>query len=470
MTASLAGNNTTLYAGTGGLVNNLYSINPVGPTATLIGNGGQGGAGYGSFDFDDSGVLYASINLAGGAGTGSDYLVTVNTTTGAATIVGSFGTCSGVTIPAPVGGGTGSCTIEGMEGIAFDSAGTLWGIENVRGTAGAPGLYKINKATGTATFVTGITGGPIDGVVSAQFACNGTLYGGSSRQTDGGRLGTVNTTTGAWTFITPLQTGATWTGGPAYNSMGGLAAVPSNCPFNVNKVFNPSDPGSVTVSLSCTDGGVAAASDNTASQADDANFTVTGFTLGSNPTCTATETGVPAGYTINSCNATLSTGVCTITNNETTTTFTVNKAYASGGPGAVNVTVTCSSGTVVTPNGNASPGSPFVTVVKHFNLAGTTCSASEVVPGGYFISANTCNPVGGVPISDGTPASCTITNSLIPPPTPNPSAVGGLVDVVTQSGSGSGGVSSAWLALLVLAAAAVSTVAGGTFAYVRKRS
>ena len=271
-------------------------------------------------------------------------------------MVGSFGTCTGVTIPVPVTGGNGSCTIEGMEAVAFDSSGQLWGIENVRGTAGTPGLYKINKATGAATFQMAITGGPIDGVVSAQFACDGTLYGGSSRQTDGGRLGKLNTTTGAWTFISPLRTNANWTGGPQFNSLGGLAIVPSICPFNVNKVFVPSDPGSVTVALSCTNGGVAVATDNTASQADDANFTVTGFTLGSNPTCTATETSVPAGYTINSCSATLSVGVCTITNNETTTTFTVNKVYSPGGPlTPVPVTVTCSSGTVTTPSGQFGP-------------------------------------------------------------------------------------------------------------------
>jgi hypothetical protein len=138
---ALAGNATTLYAGSGGTLataGDLYSVNPVGPVSTLIGNSGQGFAGYGSFDFDNSNVLYAAMNLSGGGGTGSDYLVTVNTGTGAATIVGSFGTCTGVTIPVPVTGGTGSCTIEGMEAIAFDSSGQLWGIENVRGTAGTP--------------------------------------------------------------------------------------------------------------------------------------------------------------------------------------------------------------------------------------------------------------------------------------------------------------------------------------------
>ncbi|MCI0882951.1 MAG: hypothetical protein J4O13_01045, partial [Chloroflexi bacterium] len=61
----------------------------------------------------------------------------------------------------------------------------------------------------------------------------------------------------------------------------------------VNKDFVPDDSADVTVSLVCTSGSVAN-DDTTASEADPANFTVTGFNLGA--TCTATE-GVPAGYT-----------------------------------------------------------------------------------------------------------------------------------------------------------------------------
>ena len=338
----------------------------------------------------------------------------------------------------------------------------------MRGTGPAlPGLYKINKATGAATFQMAITGGPSKGAVSLQFACDGTLYGGSSHFSDGGRLGKINTTTGAWTFLS--ATGFT-SGGPNFESLSGLAIVPSNCPFNVNKVYSPANGGTVTVTVLCDNSGVATATDSTATDGgDDANFTVTGYTLNSNPTCTASETGVAAGYTINQCSATLSAGVCTITNNETTTTFTVNKVYTDGGPAPVPVTVSCSSGTVTTPSGSAGPGSPFVTVVHHFNLTGSTCTATETVPAGYTMTSSTCNPSGGVPITTGVPASCTITNKLIPLPTPNPSAVGGFVDLVTPGSSGSGS-SMSWLAVLVLAVVAMGTVAGGTFAVVRKRS
>jgi len=473
-TDPLTGN---LYAGTGGSTNDLYLVNPANAMSTLVGSGaGLGGAGFGGFDFDASGQLWASANLAGSsgvAGTGSDHLVKVNKVTGIATVVGSFGTCTGVTIPAPASGPNGSCTIEGIETIAFDSSGQLWGIENERGDAGTPGLYKINSTTGAATFQVAIDDAaaglhPSGGVVGMQFDCDGTLYAGTARRqgsnTDGGKLGTVNTTTGLFTFISaaPVTTGS-----PA-NSLAGLADIPSNCPFNVNKDFQPNDPGSVTVSVTCTDGGTGMAIDSSASEADDANFNINGFTLGTDPNCTASETGVPAGYTTgNTCSALLSVGSCTIVNPETSTTFTVNKVYSPSGPVTpVTVTVTCTSGTVTPPSGPSSPSSPFVATVTHFNVSGTTCSAVEVVPAGYVATSN-CS---SVPISHGVPASCTITNTLITPspsPTPVSSAVGGMVELF--GGGSDGGSGGSVLVMLVLLGAA-ATLGGGTYAYVRKRS
>jgi hypothetical protein len=230
-----------MYAGTGGTQNDTYTVNVGNAASTFVGNGGLGAGGYTSFDFDNVGVLYASANLGGGAvsgtiaGSGGDHLVIVNKVTGAATVVGSYGTCSGVTIPVPASGGNGSCTIEGIDAIAFDASGQLWGALNPRGDFGTPGLYKINKVTGAATFVAPIDDAapglhPSGGVVSLQFACDGTLYAGTARRqapsTDGGMLGKVNTTTGQFTFI---STSPVTTGNPA-NSLGGLAMLPSTCP------------------------------------------------------------------------------------------------------------------------------------------------------------------------------------------------------------------------------------------------
>jgi len=172
-------------------------VNPATGAATLLGDTGLGLAAVSGLDFNAAG-LYAAVNIVGAGGTGADHLAIINKTTGAATIVGSFGSCTGVTIPST---GAGSCTIEGMEGIAFDPVGNLWGSHQA-GAAGAPGLYRIDVATWAATLVAPFldTSGssPSGGVVSLQFACDGTLYGGTAfpvpPATDGGNLIKILTT------------------------------------------------------------------------------------------------------------------------------------------------------------------------------------------------------------------------------------------------------------------------------------
>jgi hypothetical protein len=204
---SLAVNPLTgiIYAGGGGGIPDIFTVNPATGAATLVGDTGLGIAAVEGLDFNAFGVLYASVNIAGGAGTGADHLAIINKTTGAATVVGPFGSCTGVTIPSTA---EGSCTIEGMAGIAFDAAGILWGSHRVA-AAGSPGVYRINVATGAATFVApfldGSGGSPSGGVASLQFSCNGTLYGGTAfpiePATDGGNLITINPATGAFTTI-----------------------------------------------------------------------------------------------------------------------------------------------------------------------------------------------------------------------------------------------------------------------------
>jgi hypothetical protein len=247
--------------------------------------------------------------------------------------------------------------------------------------------------------------------------------------------------------------------------------------FTVNKAYSPSGSlASVPVSVTCTSGIIAPSTSGTSAPGTPFVVSVVNFTPGA--TCSASETTVPQGYIMTStCNPSggipITTGVpasCTITNTETSTTFTVNKVYSPANPHPpVPVTVTCTSGIVTTPSGTAAPGSPFTTVVHKFNVTGTTCSATETVPAGYSESDNCSN----VPISNGAPASCTFTNSLLVIaclPMPNiPCPVGGFVDVVTGGSSGSGS-SMSWLAVLVLAVVAMGTLAGGTFAVVRKRS
>ena len=138
------------YVATGAGNPVLFTVNPVNAVTALVGNTGLGFAAVGGMDFDSAGNLYAAVNIAGDGGTGSDHLAILNINNGQATIIGPFGACQGVP-PIPVGG-SGSCTIEGIEGIAFDASGTLWGVHTARGAAGPPGLYTINPGSGAAAF------------------------------------------------------------------------------------------------------------------------------------------------------------------------------------------------------------------------------------------------------------------------------------------------------------------------------
>ena len=104
--------------------------------------------------------------------------------------------------------GSGSCTIENMEGIAFDENDTLLGSHSARGAAGFPGLYTINTDTGAASFdspILDLTSNPTSGgVESIQFIEN-TLYGGTARAqgaaNDGGSLITINTSTKIFSIV-----------------------------------------------------------------------------------------------------------------------------------------------------------------------------------------------------------------------------------------------------------------------------
>jgi len=129
-----------MYAATGAGNPNLYRVDPATGATTLIGSTGLGVAAVGDMTFRADGTLYAAVNIVGDGGTGAEHLAIMDKTTGEATVIGPFGRCT-----------PSSCTIEGMEAIAFDASGTLWGAVSERGSSGTPGLYKIDPTTGTAT-------------------------------------------------------------------------------------------------------------------------------------------------------------------------------------------------------------------------------------------------------------------------------------------------------------------------------
>ena len=220
--------NGTVYGGGGAGNPILYIIDANDGSAAAVGATGEDGS-IGGMDFDENGVLFGALNILGGGQTGSDHLFIIDPGTGVATMLGPFGSCDGE-----------SCSIEGIESLAFDGGepATLWGAKTARGAAGTPGLYTINPGSGQATFVTALDRGstglpPSGGLSSLQFACDGTLYGGTARAqnaaTDGGRLVTVDTSTGDVSFV---GTDAIANG----TSMASLAFSIPNCdpPSNTN--------------------------------------------------------------------------------------------------------------------------------------------------------------------------------------------------------------------------------------------
>lgn len=231
-----------VYGGSGGGAALLYTVDTSNGAATLVGDSGLGIAAIGGMDFDSSGVLYASVNIAAAGGTGGDHLATIDTSTGAATVIGPFGSCTGVTIPSS---GLGSCTLEGIETIAFDASGTLWAARTKKGSSGTPGFYTIDTGTGAATFVS-----PYDesssslagGLASMQFACDGTLYGGTTRTTggasDGGHLVTIDPNTGVFSFVDPASyTGGSALAGLTFEDADGTCAAAESVPPPLSNLY-----------------------------------------------------------------------------------------------------------------------------------------------------------------------------------------------------------------------------------------
>lgn len=149
------------YAGSGGGADDLYTVDTVTASLHLVGNGGLGGWSIEGLDFDAGGTLHASVNTIGSGSLGGDSLATFDKTTGAGTLVGSFG-------------------VTDIAGVAFDVSGSLYGSSG----GGSPTLYTIDVATGAATPVGPIVDGggspPSAGVRGLQFDLDGTLYGGTS--------------------------------------------------------------------------------------------------------------------------------------------------------------------------------------------------------------------------------------------------------------------------------------------------
>jgi len=92
--------------------------------------------------------------------------------------------------------------------------------------------------------------------------------------------------------------------------------------------------------------------------------------------------------------------------------FEVLKDFTDDNAASVSVTVSCTSGTVTNNPQFASESSSAEFDVEGFD-AGTTCTATEAVPGGYTADQSDCQD----DVINNAPG-CTIVNTPIPPPAP----------------------------------------------------
>ncbi len=185
------------------------------------------------------------------------------------------------------------------------------------------------------------------------------------------------------------------TGGkPATCTIINTRQTPASVTFTVTKDFDPDEADvSVSISVSCTEGGRPDASPKPAREGTPAVFTISGFGAGG-ATCTATEGAAPDGYTSNESDcrsvAIAEKRSCTITNTLNSTTFSVGRKFTDGNTSSVAVSLTCDSGSVDPARGTAREGSPAVFTVTGFT-AGATCTATTVkAPSGYHRNETAC--------------------------------------------------------------------------------
>ena len=186
-----------IASGSTGVGGNLYIVDPGTGATTLIGpitNAAGGGAiGLTGLDFSPlNGKLYGiTSNSGAGGNTVLRSLVTINTTTAVATVIGSLGFAN--------------------SDISFRSDGTLYGYEAGGGSGGPRSMTTINLTTGAATRVGTAFANTLNNGGGLAFSPAGTLY--LSATGLNGSLDTLDPATGNRTPGTPMsgapfQTGA----------------------------------------------------------------------------------------------------------------------------------------------------------------------------------------------------------------------------------------------------------------------
>ena len=216
-----------LYAATGsnGVNGNLFTINPATAASTLVAPilvGVLPVSMTGLAVHPTTGVLYGSV--AASSPNFGNNLITINRVTGAAVVIGPFGT----TVP----------------DLAFNAAGTLFGWHR-----GSNSLATINLLTGTATSLgaSGLAAFSQGGGLAINAAGQGFV---SVTGTTPGTLDSVNTTTGAGVA------GPALTGAPITDSFPALAFSTTGVLFGVNSNRSGSPTTNFLVTINTATGAV----------------------------------------------------------------------------------------------------------------------------------------------------------------------------------------------------------------------
>jgi|GEM_PF-2688487 len=211
-------------SGSGGIAGSLYRVDPATAVTTLIGpitNASAGGAiGLTGLAFNPvNGKLYGITGNKvppSGGNTVQSSLVTINTVTAVATVIGSLGFAN--------------------SDISFRSDGTLYGFEAGGNTGGTRSMTTINLTTGAATKVgTALPSGSLTFGGGLAFSPSGTLYLSATGLQ--GSLDTLDPTTGARSPATPMSGAPFQTGvlnAMDFNANGTLFAINQSSSTNDN--------------------------------------------------------------------------------------------------------------------------------------------------------------------------------------------------------------------------------------------
>ena len=352
----------TLYGadGTQGTLSNLYILDARnGALVCTIGPIGFSVTGLAVHP--TNGTLFGSTGNASPVSPGS--LITINKTTGAGTLVGSFG------FPGKT-----------MTDLTFTSDGTLYGWLAGPGGTGED-LYTINQATGAATKV-GTSGlsGTFGGALAA--SSSGIIF--LAADGDDGFLHTVNQTTGAVTTVATLDgTSGNAISAMKFNAAGVLHGVDlsgaASRPASLVTINTAT--GAITELGPTVDRLDAIAFDNTQT----ANLPLVAAVL---PSSRSVQVGTPATAFATIINAGTSTaiGVCIspITSIPAEFTFQTTNPQTNQVTGTPKTATTIPAGQAQTFVIVSTPTSPFPPTDVAFNFAG-----SNTLPAGELVGVNT---------------------------------------------------------------------------------